>query len=72
MDAETIIDPLGNYVGFGCHNCHNETDDGCLIRLEYYDDHERKEEPYLERMNDVCPDWQSRFVPGYRRITHGR
>lgn len=72
MDADQIIDPLGNYVGFGCHNCINYTNDECSIRLECYDYNERTEEPYLDRMNDVCPDWESRFVLGYRRKSHGR
>ena len=61
-------DPLGNYVGYGCHNCINMVDfEACLIRLELYDDNERTDDDYIGRLNDVCPDWSSRYVPGYRR-----
>jgi hypothetical protein len=65
----TITDPLGNYAGVGCHNCaHLLKDKACAIRLGLFDDLERissDDGHYIGRLHDYCPDWESRFVPGF-------
>jgi hypothetical protein len=63
-----MIDPLGNAVGVGCHNCANLTDDDCSVRLLNWDDDERTSDEggrYVDRLIDYCPDWESKYRPGF-------
>ena len=64
-----MIDPLGNAVGVGCHNCrHEQNNDTCTIRLFLWDDHERTSDDhgrYVARLRNYCPDWHSRFVDDF-------
>jgi hypothetical protein len=70
MKTDDRIDPLGNAVGVGCHNCRQLDDeaDVCQVRLMLYDDGERISDEngnYVLRLRDYCPDWESAYVSGF-------